>query len=243
MDADLTEAKVHSMNAWSACIENFSINDAAEYMTPQLTSLLVEEILRSNDDDTVPTALNFMKLLVRTSVVASTSSGRKKESVSSKRQKTSTSPVWSNFINAVLKASVVELCGAPEAMVGRSAARMLQAFAAASPTSFLVAIKRALPPFLDFHDETSNESQKDAIIEAVALITDIIDKEVAYFDGEKEVVTVLDSMKDLFWKSYLSSENDQDQRKRVCLLAISNLIVRPPTSYINPPEVRQSFDN
>ena len=56
MDADLTEAKVHSMNAWSACIENFSINDAAEYMTPQLTSLLVEEILRSNDDDTVPTA-------------------------------------------------------------------------------------------------------------------------------------------------------------------------------------------
>ena len=36
MDADLTEAKVHSMNAWSACIENFSINDAAEYMTPQL---------------------------------------------------------------------------------------------------------------------------------------------------------------------------------------------------------------
>ena len=238
MDADLTEAKVHSMNAWSACIENFSINDMAEYMTPQLTSLLVEEILRSNDDDTVPTALNFMKLLVRISVVASNSSGRKKESVSSKRQKTSTSPVWSNFINAVLKASVVELCGAPEAMVGRSAARMLQAFAAASPTSFLVAIKRALPPFLDFHDETSNESQKDAIIEAVALITDIIDKEVAYFDGEKEVVTVLDSMKDLFWKSYLSSENDQDQRKRVCLLAISNLIVRPPTSYINSPEVK-----
>ena len=110
--------------------ENFSINDMAEYMTPQLTSLLVEEILRSNDDDTVPTALNFMKLLVRTSVVASNSSGRKKN-LYHQKGKNFYIVVWSNFINAVLKASVVELCGAPEAMVGRAAARMLQAFAAA----------------------------------------------------------------------------------------------------------------
>ena len=70
-------------------------------------------------------------------MIATTSSSNninsKKQPPSSKRQKTLVSPAWSNFINAVLKACVVELCGAPEALVGRAAARMLQAFAAASP--------------------------------------------------------------------------------------------------------------
>ena len=241
MEADLTEAKVHSMNAWGKCMEKFNIHILGKYITPQLTTLIINEILRSNDDDTVPTALNFLKILVRTSMIATTSSSNninsKKQPPSSKRQKTLVSPAWSNFINAVLKACVVELCGAPEALVGRAAARMLQAFAAASPTSFLVAMRRAVPPFLEFHSETSNESQKDAIIEAVALLTDIIDKEIAYFDGENEVKVVFDSMKELFWNSYQNSMSNDVQRKRVCLLALRNMIVRPPTSYIPLNEV------
>eukprot|EP00943_MAST-04B_sp_MAST-4B-sp1_P006312 g6312.t1 len=244
MEAELTEAKVHSMNAWGKCMETFDVHTSGKYLTPQLTTLLINEILRSNDDDTVPTALSFLKILIRTSMVATTSHGfsKKSQTLSSKRQKTLVSPSWSNFINAVLKACVVELCGAPEALVGRAAARMLQAFAAASPTGFLIAMKRAMPPFLDFHRETSNESQKDAIIEALALLTDIIDEEIAYFDGENEVKVVLDSMKELFWNAYTTSEKSDVQRKRVCMLAIRNMIVRPPTSYIVLSEVNAMLE-
>ena len=103
-------------------------------------------------------------------------------------------------------------------------------------------MKRAMPPFLEFHRETSNESQKDAIIEALALLTDIIDEEIAYFDGENEVKVVLDSMKELFWNAYTTSEKNDVQRKRVCMLAIRNMIVRPPTSYIVLSEVNAMLE-
>ena len=40
-------------------MEKFNIHILGKYITPQLTTLIINEILRSNDDDTVPTALNF----------------------------------------------------------------------------------------------------------------------------------------------------------------------------------------
>ena len=240
IESDLAEAKIQSFEGWAICLEEFGTVDhgdggAETFINSRLVDATLDEVFRSSDENVVTGALLFVKRLVALWSFLSTRSLSKKNSPL-------ISPSFETFVESMLSKSVLEICQAPDALVGRSAARLLQAFASASSTSFITTMIRAVPELKEQHDKSDLPSQRDALREAVALLTDVIDSEISFFDAQSSLSPIFMSMKNLFWTTYLESigsdaSRESVQRKHVSLMALQNMILKPPISLISDSDI------
>ncbi len=238
IESELDAAKIQSFEAWAICVEAYGLDEnkngaAGGFVDSRLSDALLDEILRSTEEEVVAAALTFVKRMVSCCMVATT----KASALSNSNAPTSAvSSSWSSFAHSMLSKSTIEISGSPDSLIGRAAARLLQAFAAASSSSFVITMSKAVPMLKELHDKSEQPSQRDATREALALLTDIIDEEVSYYDAEQSLTLVFKDIKTLFWTTYqetpVDSRKENIQRRSLCLMALRNMIVRPPISFI-----------